>query len=226
MTDNTDIDQEGRQALAQRVARLLRHEVGDLLQTVYSTTAILDEQLPKALARERRLISDLKARAEMCRFELDAAVDLLGGVVLTPGRVNLFSLLGGVVAQARRRYPSLTVPLAGEGSLVVTADSQALTGAVTFLLLALCQAAREQVSVWLSRVGTRAVCTLQRDGYAVGPDQLAWLHEPFATTQQALFGLALALTRRTIEPCGGSLAILPREDGGPSVQLTFPVLDA
>jgi hypothetical protein len=226
MTDNTDIDLEGRQALAQRVARLLRHQVGDLLQTVYSAAAILDARLPTEFARERQLISDLKGRAEMCRFELDAAVDLLGVVALTPGRVDLFSLLGGVVAQARRRYPSLTVPLAGEDSLVVAADGQALTGAVTFLLLALCQAAREQVSVWLSRVGTRAVCTLQRDGYPLSPDQLAWLDEPFATTHQALFGLAIALTRRTVELCGGSLAILPREDGGPSVQLMFPVLDA
>jgi signal transduction histidine kinase len=226
MTPPTDTDQGERAALAQRVARLLRHEVGDFLQTVYSTAAILDERLPAGLAQERRLVADLKSRAELCRFELDAAVDLLASPRLKPGRVDLFPLIGGVVAQARRRYPSLTVLLDGEGGLIVSADGQALAGAVTFLLLALCQAARKQVVVRLAREDSRAVCTLERDGYAVARDQLDWLREPFATTQHGLFGLALALTRRATEPCGGSLAILSREDGGPSVQLSFPVADA
>jgi hypothetical protein len=226
MTLPSESDQDERAALAHRVARLLRHEVGDFLQTVYSTAAILNERLPTHLAQERRLVADLRSRAELCRFELDAAVDLLASPRLKPGRVELFPLLAGVVAQAQRRYPALTVPLDGEGGLFVNADGQALAGAVTFLLLALCQAARQRVGVRLARVDSRAVCTLERDGSAIHQDQLDWLRQPFASTQHGLFGLALAVTRRATEPCGGSLAILPREDGGPSVQLSFPVVDA
>jgi signal transduction histidine kinase len=226
MTEHPVTDHEARDALAMRVARLLRHEVGDLLQSVYSTSAILNDRLPPEMVQERRLISDLKTRAELCRFEMDAAVDLLGVIPVNPGRVDLASILGGVVEQARRRYPALTVPFVDGGSLFVTADGLALTGTVNFLVQAMCQSAREQVVVQLARDGSRALCVVERDGYPVGKEQLAWLREPFATMQQAMFGLALALTRRTVEPCGGSLSVLPREDGGPSVQLSFPVLDA
>jgi hypothetical protein len=216
----------GRATPAERVARLLRHEVGDLLQTVYSTAAILGERLPAGLAMERRLVADLRARAELCKYELDAVVDLIAEPRRNPARIDLAPLVGAVVAHARRRYPSLPIPLDGDGGLVINADAQALAGTGTFLLLAMCQAARERVGVRLARAAGQATCTLERDGSPAGPAQLAWLSEPFATTQQAMFGLALALTRCTIEPCGGSLAVLPREGGGLRVQMSFPLLDA
>jgi signal transduction histidine kinase len=226
MDPSTDTTPETPAALAQRVARLLRHEVGDLLQTVYSTTAILNERLPAELLAERRLVGELKGRAELCKFELDAVVDLLSTPRLNPARTDLGSTLYAVVEQVRRRYLSLPVPLDCEAGLFITADAQALAGATTFLLLALCRGARKRVGVRLTRDGARAACTLERDGSPLSEDQLAWLNEPFATSHQALLGLALALTRRTIEPCGGSLAVLPREDGGLCVQLFFPVVDA
>jgi len=200
--------------------------MGDLLQAVYSTAAILDKRLGADLAQERRLVSDLKSRAELLKFELDAVVSLVEESSPTPGRVDLSPLLTLVVAQARRRYPSLTVPLDGEGGLVITADTQALAGTVTFLLLALCQAARRQVNVRSARHEARVVCTLERDGESVTSGQLAWLSEPFPNTRPTLIGLALALARRTIEPCGGSLAALPREGGGLCVQMSFPAVDA
>lgn len=222
----TNTTPEPSSALAHRVARLLRHEVGDLLQTVYSASAILNERLPADLLQERQLLSDLKGRAELCKFELDAVVDLLSPPRHNAGRTDLFPLIGSVVNQVRRRYPSIPVLLDCEGSLLIAADGQTLAGTVTFLLLALCQAARKQVGVRLARDGSRALCTLERDGLPVSKDQLAWLAHPFSTSHQAVFGLALALTRWTIEPFGGSLAMLSREPGGLSVQLSFPVLDA
>ena len=50
------------QPLMEAVARTLRHEVGDLLQTVYSAVAILQERLPPGQTLERRLLGDLRAR--------------------------------------------------------------------------------------------------------------------------------------------------------------------
>ena len=59
------------------VARTLRHEVGDLLQSIYSTVAIMQRLLAPEAERERRLLADLRLRAEICRDQIDAAHDLL-----------------------------------------------------------------------------------------------------------------------------------------------------
>src|SRR5207248_589699 len=72
--------------------RTLRHEVGDLLQAVYSTVAILQDRLAAGSDLERRLLGDLKARAEGCRQELDAIVDLVCPLTLSLTPVDLGQL--------------------------------------------------------------------------------------------------------------------------------------
>src|SRR5947209_6037422 len=87
----------------QRLARLLRHEVGDLLQSVYSTVAVLIERLPAEMKLERRLIGDLKNRAELCKGELDAAVELVMQTATVPDRIELAGLLGTLLGQVQKR---------------------------------------------------------------------------------------------------------------------------
>jgi len=208
------------------VARLLRHEVGDLLQSVYSTVALLIDRLREGMAQERRLLSDLKCRAEVCRDELDVTVDLLSPPGMTPGKVELQAALAPAIQQARRRYPGVPLVLEIDSGLTVNADVRALIGALTFLLAALCHAARKPVKVRLTRDGETACCAFEREGVPVSDEQLTWLERPFATTQQALLGLALANTRRVVEFGGGSLSLSGGADGGLCVRLLFPVIGA
>jgi signal transduction histidine kinase len=212
--------------MAHQLARLLRHEVGDLLQSVYSTTAVLLERLAEPFAQERRLLADLKSRAELCKLELDAAVTLVSPAEAALSPVELAPLVRSAMARARNRYPAMPVRFDGEPDPVVRADGPALTAALTLLLLACCQAARQQVQVQLRREGAHLLCAVCRDGFPVPAEQLAWLDRPFATTHNAAFGLALALTRRAVEPCGGSVAVVNLDGGGICVRLQFPVTDA
>jgi len=209
-------------ASSQRLARLLRHEVGDLLQSIYSTVAILLERLLQEQVQERRLLSDLKNRAELCRHELDAVVDLVMPLPMTRERVDLLPLFSTVLGQMRQRYPSLTVELHGEAGRTVMADSRSLASTLGLLLLAICQTARKWVRVRLAHSETEVSCVVERDGYSVSAEQLAWLETPFATTQQALFGLSLAQVRRAIEPHGGRIAVVNPSEGGVSVNVSFP----
>ncbi len=226
MSTSPDHNAEGQPHLAQRVARLLRHEVGDLLQTVYSTTAILSERLPREADLERRLLGDLKHRAELCKLELDAVVEILNDQPRSRNPVDLALVFSNVVTQVKRRYPILFLRQSdSEANCLVWADAQALTTAFSFLLLTIAQSARSLLGVDLSRQKLQIICTLERDGYPLNQDQLSWLREPFATTQQALFGLALALIQRTIEPSGGTLEVFPRELGGLRIEVKFPVLE-
>src|SRR5262245_1200892 len=74
--------QKGAHNLPEALARTLRHEVGDLLQTVYATVAILQERLPRDWSLERRVLTDLRGRAEVCKNLLDNVHDLVCPVSL------------------------------------------------------------------------------------------------------------------------------------------------
>jgi len=55
---------EGRprpQTVPEAIVRTLRHEVGDLLQTVYAAVAILKDRLPAECQTERRILIDMRA---------------------------------------------------------------------------------------------------------------------------------------------------------------------
>jgi len=222
MTPSDEADLGILPASSQRLARLLRHEVGDLLQSIYSTVAILLERLLQEQSQERRLLSELKNRAELCRHELDAVVDLVMPLPMTRDRVNIVPLVSTIVGQMRQRYSSLAVELNSETALHLLADARALTSSLGLLLLAICQSARKWVRVNLASRDGEVSCIIERDGFTVSAEQLAWLEQPFATTQQALFGLSLAHVRRAIEPHGGRITVVNPSEGGVRVSVIFP----
>jgi C4-dicarboxylate-specific signal transduction histidine kinase len=205
-----------------RLGRLLRHEVGDLLQSVYSTVGILLERLPDTLTLERRLISDLKTRAELCKVELDAVVELVSPLSPRLDRVELTAVVQSALMQVRRRYPALPIHSDTGEPILVEADSRALAGSLSLLFLAVCQSAQRQVQVRISRDGPNAECLIERDGHATTPEQLGWLEQPFRTTQNALFGLALALVQRVAQAAGGEITAVNRPEGGIRIRLLLP----
>jgi signal transduction histidine kinase len=210
---------------AHRQARLLRHEVGDLLQSVYSTVGVLLERLPGDLTLERRLVSDLKTRAEWCKVELDAVVELVSPLPLTPSRLDLLATVQSVLTPVRRRFPGLQIHFDALGPAGVEADPRALSSSLGLLFLAVCQGAQRQVLVRVGREGSRAECSLQRDGYSATPEQLAWLNQPFATTQHAMFGLGLALAQRVVQGAGGEVTAANRQEGGVGVRILLPAAE-
>ena len=225
MRPSADISQEASQELAHRVARLLRHEVGDLLQSVYTSTAVLLERLAGPLDAERRLLEDLKGRAELCKLELDAVVALVSPEPHTWALVDLAATARAAVDHARRRHPSLSIRFNSASGHLVRADAGSLPGALTFLVHACCQAARQQVEVLTSKEDLFFLLEIRRDGFPVSPEQLAWLDQPFATTHNTTFGLGLALARRALGPSGGKVAVVNRDGGGICVRLQFPTTD-
>src|SRR5262245_53090787 len=213
----------GQAPVAQRLARLLRHEVGDLLQSVYSTTAILLDRLSADQMLERRLLADLKQRAEVCRFELDAALDLVSRPALSTCTVDLVPLLTGALAGLRNRFPALRITGNLNAAASVQSDPRALHAALSMLLLGLAQTTQEQMRGDVRANGARIELEWVRDGCSVPADELEWLTEVFATTQQALFGMALALTARVVREGGGEVEVNSPREGGVCVRILFPV---
>jgi signal transduction histidine kinase len=222
MASREEANQPGDPSNPHRLARLLRHEVGDLLQSVYSTVGVLLERLPAELKLERRLLSDMKSRAELCKVELDAVVDLVSPVRPTSGRTDFLTTVHAALIQGRQRFPALPVHFEAQAAGTVEADPRALSSSLGLLFLAFCQGAQQKVWVRVGRQDAQAECVLERDGYAVPPEQLAWLAEWFATTQNALFGLGLALVQRVVQASGGAVTAGNRPEGGVSVRIVLP----
>jgi signal transduction histidine kinase len=212
--------------LVETLARTLRHEVGDLLQTVYATVAILQERLGATQALEKRLLSDLRTRAETCKNELDAVHDLVCPLSLGNGTVDLAELVGGLVNTAARRFPGLQVRLEAAGPVAVPADPRRLAQVGSLLLLSACQAAQKEVRVRVTASGGEAEWSTRDDGPGANAEQMSWLTAPFSTTHHAQFGLGLALAGRVAALHGGRVQAGNQPEGGFRVSLFLPLARA
>jgi signal transduction histidine kinase len=142
---------------------------------------------------------------------------------LSPCPLDPGPLLTGAVTGVRARFPGLRITATIGAAAPVQADPRALNTALSMLLLALGHSAKQELRAEL-RGGPRQVeVELRRDGFAVPPEQLAWLSELFVTTQQALFGMALALTARVVRSSGGEVEVGSPKEGGVCVRILFPV---
>jgi signal transduction histidine kinase len=209
--------------LQEILARTLRHEVGDLLQTVYSTVAILQDRIPPQQALEKRLLTDLRARAETCKHELDAVHDLVCPLTLRPTTLDLTELASGLAGRFAPRFPALQVHFEAAGPVPVTADARRLSQVGHLLLLSACQNAQKHLWVRVGhRDGQQVFWSLQDDGPGANDEQMMWLNQAFSTTHQALFGLGAALARRVVEMHGGRVEAENAADGGFRITLILP----
>jgi signal transduction histidine kinase len=213
---------EPSRQLMEVLTRTLRHEVGDLLQTVYATVAILQERLPATLALEKRLLGDLRVRAETCKNELDAAHDLVCPLSLSLEPFDLSELCTSLAEAYSRRYPSLAVRAEAGMAVAARGDTRRLSHVGNLLLTAACQTAQKEVVLRAAAAGGKAEWVIDDDGPGAGTEQLGWLDMPFTTTHQALFGLGLALGRRVAEAAGGSIEAANRPEGGFRVRFLLP----
>jgi signal transduction histidine kinase len=213
--------------LLEMLTRTLRHEVGDLLQTVYSAVAIFQDRIPASCELEHRLLSDLRSRAEACKYELDAVHDLVCPLTLNLASVDLSELTSGLAAAAGPRFPQLQIRAETNGSLIITADPTRLAQVGGFLVRNACGTARRQILVRADgpeQAGAEVTWSVRDDGPGASPEQLAWLTTPFATTYNAQFGLGLALAQRVAHLHGGRIRAGNRPEGGFEVALILPVV--
>lgn len=212
------------QHLMERVVRTMRHEVGDLLQSIYSTVAILQQRLPGEQGLERQLAGDLKVRAETTRQEIDAIVDLVCPLELALGPVDLSELNQALAHPFRRRFPSLRLEVESSGPVPVQADARRLHQVCPMLVLAAGQAAPEVVRLWARPrpEAGEAEWGISRDGGGAEEAAVRWMDEPFVTTHHVLPGLGLALARRVLSAQGGRVEVENPREGGIAVRLVFP----
>lgn len=216
----------GTPGLPEVVVRTLRHEVGDLLQTVYATAAILQERLPADWKLERRIVGDLRTRGEACKNLLDTVHDLVCPLSLNTEPVNLTEVASALIATASSRQPQLHLHAEGSAGATVFGDAKRLAQLASLLLSHACQRAEKQVWFRTQASPSEVQWTVSDDGPPMPADQLERLFTPFSTTRHALPTLAVALAHKIATLHGGRITASNRPEGGFRVQVTLPVTPA
>ena len=212
----------GAPSLPEMVVRTLRHEVGDLLQTVYATAAILQERLPADWALERRSVGDLRTRGETCKNLLDAVHDLICPMILNAEPVNLAELASALVGPAGARHPHLRVEAEGGPVPTIQGDAKRLAQMGNLLLGHACGRARKQASIRTQEGRGEVEWLVTDDGPDMPAEQLDRLFTPFASTRHSFGTLGVALAQKIAQLHGGRVSAANRPGGGFQVQVVLP----
>jgi signal transduction histidine kinase len=206
------------------LARTLRHEIGDFLQKVYASVAILQGRLPPAATLERDVLARLKGGAEACKHLIDAVQDYLCPLSLEVGPLDLAGLTAVLVTTFREQHPHLEIKAEVSGPAAVRADAQRLAQVGEALLKNACAAARHRVTV---RTATGPAGDVEwavtDDGPGVSSELAGRLFSPFFTTRAGHAGLGLALTRKLVLLHGGRIRAGNVAEGGFRAQVFLPM---
>jgi signal transduction histidine kinase len=211
-------------SLPEVVVRMVRHEVGDLLQTVYATAAILQERLPPDWALERRIVADLRSRSEACKNVLDTVHDLVCSLHLNREPVSLAEVASNLVDTYAPRFPRLQLQAEAVPVPAVAADPMRINQLGGLLLSYACQTAEAQVC-FRTQPGPAAEeveWLVSSDGPELTADELERVRSPFATTRHNLPVLSLALAHRIALLNGGRMDAGSRPGDGLRVQVVLP----
>jgi signal transduction histidine kinase len=187
------------------LTRTLRHEIGDLLQTLYATVAILQRRLPADWSQERRVLADLRTRAEACKHLLDIAHDYACPVALTPGAVDLNELTARLTCTAQRRFPQLEIKIDSQADCTLTGDEARLAQTGEILLNHACESAGKRVLVEVNCGPDEAIWSFTDDGTVLAGDQQQQLFTMYSMTRRGRPTLGLALAQRLIALHGGRI---------------------
>jgi signal transduction histidine kinase len=210
--------------LPEALTRLLRHEVGDLLQTVYAAVAILQKRLPPESSLERRILTDMRARGETCKILLDAVHDFVCPVSLAFEEVDLGELTTRLAAVAGQKYPQLKVTADVAMAPRLVADGKRLAQAGEAILTNACEAAQSGVKfIARTRKPEQAEWLVEDDGPGVPEDNRGQMFQPFYTTRHAHAGLGLPLAEKIVCLHDGRIFTESIPEGGFRVIVRLPL---
>jgi signal transduction histidine kinase len=224
MDGTTEPKSSPPQSVPEAAVRTLRHEVGDLLQTVYATAALLQHRLPAGCDQERRILADMRAKGEACRVLLDLAHDLVCPMSMNCESIQWRELLAPLIAVAAERHPALRIEPTWDNVPPLCADAQRLEQACRLLLTEVCSGAARQVDVRLaSKNGERNVqCRIIRDGDRLSAAEVENFFQLGRTSTGGPSSIGMALVRRIVDLHGGQIAAEVPDNGGLCLTLCLP----
>jgi two-component system sensor histidine kinase FlrB len=204
--------------------RRMRHSIGDFLQIVYTTAAMLRSRLPQSAVQEQDLINHLRFRAEVCKSLVDNVQDYLCTSNLSPESVNLSQLCIELIGEFKPRFPAVDWKFTGEPAVLVRGDRQALFACGRQLMMNAVQAGASHVTLQVRSGGDATIrWEVLDDGSGIQEADPVKLFEPFVGDRSGQAGLGLTLVERNVMAMNGQVTLCNRRCGGAQVSVSLPV---
>jgi signal transduction histidine kinase len=212
-------------SLPEALIRTLRHEIGDLLQKVYASVAILKDRLPADKDMERGVLTRLWSRAETCRRFIDATHDFVCRISLDYQPLDLAQVAAAAAAVVQPRFAHVKIVVENAGPAPALADARRAAQVAELLLTNACEAARARVGIRTSvdPAAGEVQWAVSDDGPGIKPELAGDLFSPFFTTRAGHCGLGLALGRKLVELHGGRISAGNAPAEGFLAQVFLPV---
>jgi signal transduction histidine kinase len=212
-------------SLAESMARTLRHEIGDFLQKVYASVAILQGRLPAQWDLEREILSRLRQGAENCKRLIDAIQDFLCPIRVAQQPLDLASLLPLLATSCQAAFPGVQVMLDDGGPAPVVGDAERLTQVGRILVTNACEAMPQHVLIRLrtNAAHHRVEWSFHDDGPGVPAEFADRLFTPFATSRTGHAGLGLALAQKIVAAHQGQITAGNNPEGGFVATVVLPL---
>jgi two-component system, sensor histidine kinase len=204
---------------------MMRHEVADLLQTVYYAVPVLQRRLPEDWKVEQGLLAVLRRRAATCRDMIDEVGDFVNPLTIAHDRVDLAVVVEEAARQMAADFPHLSVHAWPSKPTYLTGDLNRLRQLARSLLLHACEAAERRIETGLCKSSEphRVDWIVRDDGAKILPDRLERIFSPSYETRQGRTGIGLALARKIAQMHGGDVSAHNRLDGGPEICVRLPM---
>jgi signal transduction histidine kinase len=220
---NREADGASEPRLGHDEFRRIRHSVGDFLQLVYLTAAMLRSRLPESSIQEQDLLSQLRLRAEVCKSLVDNVQDYLCPPTISPEPVSLSDVCTGLVSEFRDRFPAVAWEFAGGSSVLVHADREALIACGRQLMTNAGQAGASQVTIQIGSDGDSTIrWEILDDGSGIEEADPAKLFEAFAGNRSGQAGLGLTIVARAVAAMNGDVRLSNRQCGGAQASVSLP----
>jgi signal transduction histidine kinase len=221
----TQARENNERTMAEALARTLRHEIGDFLQKVYASVAILQGRLPEQWDLERDILTRLRHGAEGCKKLVDAIQDFLCPLRLACQEIDLANLTSLLINSTQTISPPIQVTLEEADSVTVHGDADRLAQMGRSLLVNAAEAGASRVEIHLRRSAAAhdVEWTFCDNGPGLVVNLGDRLFRPFFTTRPGHAGLGLALARKIVEAHNGRIAAGNRPDGGFCAEVRLPI---
>ncbi|MDH3234887.1 MAG: ATP-binding protein [Alphaproteobacteria bacterium] len=237
--------------LARRANGIMQDQQSLLLET--QTLAAVGEMAASVAHGIRNPLASIRSSAELMRDEKGAIVrpfvdDIMGDVdrvdawvvdllnftrtdAFDAGAVEVPEIVANCLKQAdpalRRRGVETDCRLSDDLPPVhgtPEALAQVLNCLIENAVDAMPNGGRLEVTAATDKKGNNVSIELLDTGTGVSEEARAMIFRPFATTKPSGLGLGLALSRRIIERCGGSLELANRPTGGAVAVINLPAV--
>jgi signal transduction histidine kinase len=216
-------DGPGEPILGRNEFRKIRHGVGDFLQMVYLVEASLRSRLPVSAVQEQSLINQLRLRAEACKSLVDNVQDYLCLPTISPDTVSLSEVCTSLIAECRSRFPAVDWQFAGDSSVLVQGDREALIACGRQLVTNAAQSGASHVTMNCQPDRDSMIrWDIEDDGSGIQEPDPAKLFAPFVGNRSGQAGLGLTLVARTVAALNGKVTLCNRQGGGAQASVLLP----